>query len=159
MKVLFLVRHGQSSWDDAALSDRERPLTEKGKRDAVKMGKRLAAADVEVDMILSSPARRARSTARAIAKRLGFERKRIVLDERLYAGAAAELLAAVLEVADDCRRVMLVGHNPELSELVQRLSGKDTNLPTCAVAELRFEVKAWAKIGRDRLEKLAIRYV
>lgn len=159
MKVLFLVRHAQSSWDDVQLSDRERPLTEKGKRDAVKMGKRLAAAQVTLDAILASPAKRAQATARAIAKRLGFERGTIVLDERLYGREAEELLQVVRGLDDDCKRVMLVGHNPELSELVQRLADKNINLPTCAVAELRFETKAWAKVARSRLDKLSIKYV
>ena len=159
MKVLFLVRHAQSSWDDVQLSDRERPLTEKGKRDAVKMGKRLAAAQVTLDAILTSPAKRAQATARAIAKRLGFERGTIVLDERLYGREAEELLQVVRGLDDDCKRVMLVGHNPELSELVQRLADKNINLPTCAVAELRFETKTWAKVARSRLDKLSIKYV
>ena len=68
MKTLFLVRHGQSSWDDVKLADRDRPLTDKGRRDATKMGKRLAEAEVTVDAIVASPAMRALATAEAIAK-------------------------------------------------------------------------------------------
>ncbi len=158
MKVLFLVRHAQSSWDDAMLSDRDRPLTDKGKRDAVKMGKRLAERDVVVDMILSSPAKRALATAGAIARKLDFKRKNIVQDERLYTGEVDELLLVIQALDDKQNRVMLAGHNPALSELVQRLSGKSTNMPTCAVAELRFDMKSWSKIGKSKLEKLVLKY-
>ena len=158
MKVLLLVRHAQSSWDDVQLSDSDRPLTDKGKSDAAKMGKRLAERDVEVDTILSSPAKRALATAGAIAKRLDFKRKNIVQDDRLYAGQVDDLLQVIKELGDKQKRVMLVGHNPELSELVKRLSGKSTNMPTCAVAELRFDTKSWSKIGKSKLEKLQIKY-
>jgi len=158
MKVLYLVRHGQSSWDDVKLADRDRPLTDKGKNDAAKVGKRLAESEVSVDVILASPAKRALATAEAIARRLDFKRKDIVQDERLCSGQVDDLLQLIQEVGGDHKRVMLVGHNPLLSELVLRLSGKDTNLPTCAVAVLKFDTKSWAKIGRKKLDKVAIKY-
>ncbi|MBV2133396.1 histidine phosphatase family protein [Pseudomonas sp. MAP12] len=158
MKVLFLVRHGQSSWDDVKLADRDRPLTDKGKSDAVKMGKRLAESEVALDMIVSSPAQRALATAETIARKLDFKRKSIVQDERLYSGQVDDLLRLIREVGDDHKRVMLAGHNPLLSELVLELADKDVNLPTCAVAILRFDTKSWAKIGRKKLEKVVIKY-
>ncbi|SDS06316.1 SixA phosphatase family protein [Pseudomonas oryzae] len=158
MKTLFLVRHGQSSWDDVSLTDRDRPLTDKGKRDAVKMGKRLAEAEVAVDALLSSPALRALATAKAIARKLDFKRRHIVQDERLYSGQVDELLELIEEIGGEHKRLMLVGHNPLLSELVLRLADKDVNLPTCAVAVLRFDTKSWAKIGRQKLDKVTIKY-
>lgn len=158
MKVLFLVRHGQSSWDDVKSADRDRPLTDKGKTDATKMGKRLAESEVALDMIVSSPATRALATAATIARKLDFKREKIVQDERLYTGQVDDLLLLIQEIGGDHKRVMLVGHNPLLSELLLRLSGKDTNLPTSAVAVLRFDTKSWAKIGRKKLDKVAIKY-
>ncbi len=158
MKTLFLVRHGQSSWDDVSLTDRDRPLTDKGKRDAVKMGKRLAEAEIAVDALLSSPALRALATAKAIARKLDFKRRHIVQDERLYSGQVDELLELIEEIGGEHKRLMLVGHNPLLSELVLRLADKDVNLPTCAVAVLRFDTKSWAKIGRQKLDKVTIKY-
>src|SRR5437899_10475758 len=92
MKTLFLVRHAKSSWDDTALPDKDRPLNDRGKRDAPKMGERLAKRDVKPDLILSSPARRALTTAEIIAKKLDYKRKDIVADDRLYAGEADDLL-------------------------------------------------------------------
>lgn len=158
MKTLFLVRHGQSSWEDVKLADRDRPLTDKGKNDAAKMGKRLAEAEVTVDALVASPATRALATAAAIARRLDFKRKRIVQDERLYSGGVDDLLELIREQGGEHKRLMLVGHNPALSELLRQLADKDVNLPTCAVAVLRFDGKSWAKIGRKKLEKVAIKY-
>src|SRR5437763_1654347 len=83
MKTLFLIRHAKSSWPDPALPDKDRPLGDRGRRDARKMGKRLAKRDVKPDLILSSPARRALKTARIIAKKLDYKRKDIVAADRL----------------------------------------------------------------------------
>ena len=110
MKVLLLVRHGQSGWDDVKLADRDRPLTDKGKRDATKMGNRLAESEVALDMIVSSPAQRAQATAPIIARRLDFKRMHIVQDEQLYGGQVDDLLQLIKEVGGDHKRAMLVGH-------------------------------------------------
>jgi phosphohistidine phosphatase len=95
MKTLFLIRHAKSSWESTALPDKDRPLNDRGKRDAPKMGKRLAKRDVKPDLILSSPARRALTTAEIIAKKLNYKRRDIVVDDRLYAGAVRDLLNVV----------------------------------------------------------------
>src|SRR5450631_3680242 len=114
MKTLILVRHAKSSWEDAALPDKERPLNERGKRDAPDMGKRLAKRDVKPELILSSPARRAFATAKIIAKSLGYKLKNIVVDDRLYPGAADEILNSIHRLDKQLDRVMIVGHNPAL---------------------------------------------
>src|SRR5438034_8146614 len=92
MKTLFLIRHAKSSRDDPALADKDRPLNDRGKRDAPKMGKRLAKRNVAPDLILSSPATRALKTAQIIAKKLDYKRKNILVNDRLYAVEASELL-------------------------------------------------------------------
>ena len=117
MKTLFLIRHAKSSWDDPALPDKDRPLGDRGRRDAPKMGKRLAKRDVKPDLILSSPARRAFTTAEIMAKKLDYKLKHIVVDDRLYAGAVHDLLNVIHKLGDKLERVMLFGHNPELTEL------------------------------------------
>ena len=101
MKTLFLIRHAKSSWDDTALPDKDRPLDDRGRRDAPKMGKRLAKRDVKPDLILSSPARRALTTAEVIAKKLDYKLKDIVADDRLYAGEADDLRADSTEPRDE----------------------------------------------------------
>ena len=95
MKTLFLVRHAKSSRDDLSLSDRDRPLDDRGKQDAPMMGKRLAKRDVKPDLLVSSPALRALTTAQLIAGELGYKRKDIVVDDRLYASSPDDLLAVI----------------------------------------------------------------
>jgi phosphohistidine phosphatase len=158
MKTLFLIRHAKSSWDDTALPDKDRPLSDRGRRDAPKMGKRLAKRDVKPDLILSSPARRALTTAEIIAKKLDYKRKNIVVEDRLYSGAVHDLLNVVQKLGDKLERVMLFGHNPELTELAHRLSSEITHMPTCAVAEFMFSAKSWSNIGKAKLAKVALDY-
>jgi phosphohistidine phosphatase len=150
VKTLFLVRHAKSS-RRAPLPDRDRPLAERGERDARKMGRRIAKREVYPDLILSSPAERAITTARIMAKRLGYRRKDIVADERLYPGQARAMLSMLRDLDDRFERVMLTGHNPALADLAHRLSSKVTRMPTCSVAELAFETESWSRIGRATL--------
>ena len=158
LKTLFLIRHAKSSWDDTALPDKDRPLGDRGRRDAPKMGKRLAKRDVKPDLILSSPARRALTTAEIVAKKLDYKLKDIVVDDRLYAGAVHDLLNVIHKVGDKLERVMLFGHNPELTELAHRLSSEITHMPTCAVAEFTFNAMSWSNIGKAKLAKVALDY-
>jgi len=156
MKTLFLVRHAKSSKDDPTLADRDRPLNDRGERDAPKMGERLAKRDVEPDLMLSSPAVRALTTAKLFAKELDYKPKDIVVDERLYASSADDLLEVIHEVDDAHKRVMVFGHNPEMSELAHRLSGKIGDMPTCAVAEFEFDAKSWSGVGRQGPDKATL---
>jgi phosphohistidine phosphatase len=158
VKRLFLVRHAKSSWDDTALSDKDRPLAERGKRDAPKIGKRLAKCDVKPDLVLSSPATRALTTAKIIAKKLDYKPKDIVQDDRLYASEADDLLNVIYELGDKLKCVMLVSHNPGLSELAHRLSSEIAHLPTCAVAGYTFDAKSWSKIGKAKPVRVTFEY-
>jgi len=156
MKTLFLIRHAKSSRDDMALADKDRPLDDRGKRDAPKMGERLAKRRVKPDLILSSPATRALATAEIIARKLDYRRSNIVVDERLYAVGADAVLDVIRRLDDKAERVMVIGHNPELTELANRLSGKITHLPTCAVAEFTFDTKSWTRVGKDKPAAVAL---
>jgi phosphohistidine phosphatase len=156
MKTLFLVRHAKSSRDVPAMVDKERPLNDRGKRDAPKMGERLAKRDVKADLILSSPAMRALKTAEIIAKKLDYRLKDIVVDDRLYAGEADDLLDVIHKLGDKLECVMVGGHNPELTELAHRLSSTITHMPTCAVAAFTFDVKSWSNIGKDKPATVAL---
>ena len=96
------------------------------------MGKRLAKRDVKPDLLLSSPALRALTTAQLIAEELGFKLKDIVVDDRLYASDADDLLAVIRACDNKLNRVMLFGHNPEFTDLAHRLSSEIIEMPTCA---------------------------
>jgi phosphohistidine phosphatase len=156
VKTLFLIRHAKSSRDDPTLHDKERPLNDRGKRDAPKMGERLAKSDAKPDLILSSPAVRALATAELIARKLDYKVKDIVVDERLYAAASDDLLQVIRELGDKPKCVMLFGHNPELTELAHRLSSKITDMPTCAVAEFCFDTTSWSTVGQREPIKVTL---
>ena len=158
MKTLFLVRHAKSSRDDPSLPDRERPLDDHGKRDAPKMGKRLAKRDVKPDLLLSSPALRALTTAQLIAEEIGYEPNDIVVDDRLYASGADDLLAVIRALDNKLDRIMLVGHNPEFTDLAHRLSSEIVDMPTSAIAEYHFDTKAWTDIGEVEPTKTILDY-
>jgi phosphohistidine phosphatase len=147
MKTLFLVRHAKSSRDDPSLADRDRPLDDRGKKDAPMMGRRLAKRGVKPDLLVASPALRAQTTAQLIAEEVGYKRKAIEVDDRLYASSANDLLAVIRALDSRVDNVMLFGHNPEFSDLAHRLSGQFVDMPTCAVAEFGFDTKAWTDIG------------
>lgn len=111
------------------------------------MGKRLAKRDVKPDLLLSSPALRALTTAQLIAEEVGYKRNDIVVDDRLYASDADELLAVIRALDKRLNRVMLFGHNPEFTDLAHRLSSQIIDMPTSAVAEFSFDTKAWSDVG------------
>ena len=111
------------------------------------MGKRLAQRDVKPDLLLSSPALRALTTAQLIAEEIGYEPKDIVVDDRLYASSADDLLAVIRALDNKLNRVMLFGHNPEFTDLAHWLSSEIIDMPTCAVVEFDFDTKAWFDVG------------
>lgn len=157
-RTLFLVRHAKSSWDGVDLPDKERPLAERGKREAPMMGGRLAKRQVKPDLILSSPACRALSTAEIIADALDYRAKDIVVDDRLYATDAETLLAVIGELSEKLKCVMLFGHNPEFTELAHRLSNELMLMPTCAVAQFTFEAESWSTIAGLKPAKVVFDY-
>ena len=152
-KILYLVRHAKSSWSNSSLTDRERPLNKRGRRSAPDMGRRMAVQGHKPDLIVSSPANRALSTARTIAKELGYDDADIVTDEAMYFGSMQD----VLEGLDDSyNKVMVVGHNPTMTYHMNSLANASVdNMPTCAVAVIGFEIASWADLystGGELLE-------
>ncbi|MCS7057243.1 MAG: histidine phosphatase family protein [Thermoflexales bacterium] len=146
MKKLILVRHAKSSWDDPTLPDHDRPLNDRGLRDAPKMGERLAQRGILPDLILSSSAVRALTTAQLIAEKIGYDRAAIVVDRRIYGAQVSALLYLIQELDDAYRQVMLFGHNPELTELAHHFSKDIEDMPTCAIVELTFDVERWVEV-------------
>lgn len=147
MKTLYLLRHAKSSWKDAELSDIDRPLNKRGKEDAPKMGKRLAKLNVLPDFIISSPAKRTFRTASIIAPLLGYTEKNIKIDMRLYGANIQQILEVIQEEMDQHDSIMIVGHNPGLTQLVEYLSSIDVeNIPTCGLVQINFKVDQWTQI-------------
>ncbi len=147
MKRLLLCRHAKSSWKDPTLADRDRPLNGRGKRDAPMMGERLADRGVAPDAMVSSPAKRARKTARHLAKRLRFPVSSIRIVDEIYGATPAVLLACIHRFEPSWNQVVLVGHNNELTLLANRLGGLAIdNVPTAGVVCLDFPVASWQDI-------------
>ncbi len=159
MKALGLVRHAKSSWRDARLPDRDRPLNRRGERDAPEMGRRLAARGFAPDLVVTSPAVRAATTARIIARALGYPEGRIVEDERLYDAASGEILDVIRGLEDRCDRALVFGHNPGLTDLVNALSHDwIPNVPTCGVVEFRIDGGHWSDVGRGVVQRTDFDY-
>lgn len=160
MKTLVLIRHAKSSWNDASLADRDRPLNPRGERDAPEMGRRLAATGDAPDLVVSSPAVRALTTARAIAEAVGYPVKKIGENERLYGAGRTQLLQEIRGLDDRFQRVFLFSHNPGLTDLVNALSeeARIDNVPTCGVVEFRVDADRWANVGPGTVQRIGFDY-
>ncbi|HEY1330938.1 MAG TPA: histidine phosphatase family protein [Actinomycetota bacterium] len=153
MRHILLLRHAKSSWDDPALEDRDRPLSPRGRRAADAMAAHVAASAIRPALILASPAKRARQTAKPVANALG-DAVEVTIDERLYTFDAGPLADRIRAVDPSVRAVMLVGHNPAMQELALRLASRGDRLhlirekyPTGALATLELGDDSWKSIG------------
>lgn len=150
MKQLFLIRHAKSSWEDTFIEDRLRPLNGRGKKDAPLMGRMLVEKNLSFDRIISSPAHRAWSTAKKLCKSLGIPKEEIVRDERLYGATVETLYYLLQEVDDSVEHLALVGHNPTLTEFVNRLIDNPiANLPTCGIIVMGLSCTSWQALSHD----------
>ncbi len=150
MKTLLVLRHGKSSWSDPALADHDRPLKKRGRRGARSIGAQLAARDLLPDLVLSSTARRARGTARRCAAAAGGEPRQIATRELYGTGAKHHLEVIAEQAADSEATVMVVGHNPDLENLVKRLTGERVRLKTAYLAVIELPVDGWQELAGAR---------
>jgi phosphohistidine phosphatase len=148
MKTLFLVRHAKSSWKYPELDDFERPLNRRGRESLESMGELLKEIKAAPDLIISSPATRAATTARAIADMINYSLENILYSESIYMSDADILLHFIQDIDDDVKEAMLIGHNPALTELGNYISNKQiSNIPTCGIFCVEFNIPSWRKIG------------
>lgn len=154
MRSLTLVRHAKSSWATATLDDFDRPLNERGRRDAPLMAQRYAHAAERPLQLVSSPALRAATTAAIFAEALEIAPDAIRYDATIYEASVDALLQVVRGLDDAVANAVLFGHNPGLSDFCHSLARCEfTELPTCAVARIDFDVERWQDVapGRGRL--------
>lgn len=154
MKTLLVLRHAKSSWKRPETSDHDRPLNKRGKRDAPRLGRLVAARGLRPDVIVSSTAKRARRTADEVAQHAGCEGA-VQLDRRLYLASPDEIVDVVRGVGGSAPRVMVVGHNPGLEDLVASLTGRSETLPTAALAEIRLSIRTWKRLVASSAGTLA----
>ena len=144
MKTLILVRHAKSSWDAAGLSDSERPLNERGKKDAPEMAKRLRKKGLTIDLFVSSPAERAFRTARFFSKEFDRRKDEIQVEKTLYGALSSQFEQVVAQLGDDSTTVVLFSHNPGITDYANTLTNVHTdNIPTCGVFAVQAEVDNW----------------
>ena len=144
MRLLTLVRHAKSSWAYDALSDFERPLNDRGRRDAPMMAERALTLFGKPQRLISSSALRAITTAQLFAHGLGLDPHEIVLRPRIYEASPATLLDLIQSFDDGDAHVMLFGHNPGLSQFAHQLARCDFDgLPTCGIAHLALDLSHW----------------
>jgi phosphohistidine phosphatase len=146
-RQLTLLRHAKSSWDDAGLKDRDRPLNERGEHDAPLMGRRLRARGARPTLILTSPAVRARRTAQIIAREIGYPQEFLQREEDLYLATPEDIIAVIARQDSSYRDLIVCGHNPGLTELANRLTGAGIdNVPTTGVVVIGLQLKSWADL-------------
>ena len=138
MKKLYIIRHAKSSWKDTALDDFKRPLNKRGQIDAPFMAKKLKQKGIMPDIIISSPALRAKTTAELIAKELNYK-KQIIYDANLYEASTNNIFDTIKKIDESNRIVFLIGHNPSLNMFVETLVNFQENIPTCGIIELEVD--------------------
>ncbi len=151
MKRLYLLRHAKSSKDIPGIKDRDRPLNKRGKKEVVRLGKRLKKSGVTVQVLYSSPAKRALDTAQGIAKAIGFPRKKIKIASAVYSSTIPKLLKLIKSTDDREQAALVAGHNPEFYNLLNYLTPqKIDGFPTCGVFGIDFKVDSWRRVARKK---------
>jgi phosphohistidine phosphatase len=159
MKTLLIIRHAKSSWDDPSLSDFDRTLTERGKSDAAMMAKRMISNSITIDAFVSSPAKRAKKTAKLFMKEFGKDEKDLLLIPSLYEASVKDFYAAVENFDDKNNTIALFSHNPGITEFINSLECSPIyNMPTCAVFALKIKTKHWKDFREAEKEFLFFDY-
>ena len=155
MKILTIVRHAKSSWKDTSLSDKKRPLNRRGERDAPLMGERIHEHGIRPSLIVSSPATRAWTTAKIIATAINYPREFLQKEDTLYLASLNEILDVVVAQDSGFNNLMLVGHNPGMTDFANFLvPGLTNNLPTAGVVSVQIDQDNWSLYERPATELL-----
>ncbi len=156
MKILFILRHAKSSWDNAELSDFERPLNQRGLDAAAFMGNLMHKRQIDPDLIICSPATRASQTA-ILVKRAARMTQQIRYEKRIYEAGAQTLLQIISEFEDNIETALLVGHNPGLENVIKTLTVGIQSMPTAALAKINLNIESWREApAAGQLEFLII---
>jgi phosphohistidine phosphatase len=148
VKTVWILRHAKSDWADDSLADFDRPLNKRGKADAPRLGRWIAARGAIPERIAASPARRARSTAELVAKACGYPPGNIEWREEFYPGDPSAGLRYLRSLPEATTHVLLVGHNPWVESLAALLTGGTAvRLPTAGLAMLQAGIDGWAALG------------
>lgn len=155
MKTLLLVRHAKSSWDNPAVRDINRPLNERGLHDAPRMGKLVRSLGIQPDLLVSSPAKRALTTAQFFAEVFDIPDASILRNPDVYEAHVSDIMRIISTLPDEAQTVMLFGHNPTFTEVANRFTEDFIdNVPTCGVVHLVSTAPDWASFyeGNTRVK-------
>lgn len=159
MKTLLLVRHAKSSWDVPGLSDFDRPLNERGKKDASQMAKRLKDKDIGIDLFVSSPAKRARKTAKYFAREFEVKKDGIQLVDDLYLASSSAFRKTILDLSDKNNVVAMFSHNPGITEFANALTNvRIDDMPTCSVFAIHVNADSWSDFEKAEKKFLFFDY-
>ncbi len=159
MKILYLLRHAKSSWENLELDDFDRPLNWRGKQDAPLMGKLLARKSILPDLIISSSSKRTRKTIQKITQEIDYHESNVVYTPELYHASCSEIMTIIRQQSDQIQRLMLVGHNPSFTDFANQFT--DTlieNIPTCGFCELHFQSYMWQNITSESARLVCFEY-
>jgi len=153
MKNLLIMRHAKSDWDNPSISDFDRPLNNRGKASAPLVGHELLKRDKVPELIISSPANRAKTTSELVSKIIGYKQP-IQYENEFYFGSIDEMISIIRDTDNLYKRIMIVGHNPTLEELVPDLTGDhiERSLPTAAIVSINFDFDNWNQLGLENGE-------
>jgi phosphohistidine phosphatase len=154
MKTLLIMRHAKSSWDNDRLADFDRPLNDRGRRDAPRMGRLLVQLDIVPDLIIASSAKRASETAEMVALAASYPGD-IRFTEEHYLADPETYIELARETDESVSTLLLVGHNPDIEELINELSVKEERMPTAALAVFRLPIDNWTELNLGDEYKLA----
>jgi len=159
MKTIYFLRHAKSSWKDAELSDIDRPLNKRGRENAPLIGRLMRKLKVKPQLIISSPSKRTMTTALIVADKIGYQEKNIKIDMDLYGANVAQVVQLIHHLDDTLKNVMLVGHNPSFTLIVDYFTGKPIdNLPTSGFVQINFDVKSWRDVKAKNGEMILFEY-
>ncbi len=159
MKEVYFIRHAKSSWEHPGLNDIERPLNKRGKRDAPFMAELMAKKGIQPDLLISSPAKRALTTAKHFAAALEIAEADIVVKREIYEAYTEEIMDFVKELPESAQIVFIFGHNPTWNALANRFSRSPIqNVPTTGIFQVVSPHKAWPQFGESGTELKAFYY-
>jgi phosphohistidine phosphatase len=148
MKIIKLMRHAKSSWENPDLADFDRPLNPRGLKDAPFMGSIIHDNELGPEIIISSPAKRARQTA-ILFKETAEVKASIEYNDQIYEASPTALLKIVSKLSEDFQSVLLIGHNPGMEGFIRLLTGEIQSMPTAAFASINLSIEKWADVGAN----------
>jgi phosphohistidine phosphatase len=149
MKKLYLIRHAKSSWEEPMMSDADRPLNKRGKKDAPLMAKFLSEKNVCPDYMVSSPAKRAWKTAQIMAESLHYPEEKIKIEPAIYEGDMTSLLHLINQMRDTLHDIFFIGHNPAITLLANYLTKTVIdNIATSGIVCIAFNVNSWSRVDK-----------